>query len=99
MPQFKSDSGYNSESGSMNDLPLFHSLHALRVELLDGSHHAGGTPGRVHGLVVDPALVNLAESALPEHRLRPEVLGGVLEFHKGVDSDVGRVENLALIWR
>lgn len=61
----------------MDDLPLLQALDALRVELLDGDDDAGVALGRVERALVDPALVDPAEAALPEHHLRLEPARGL----------------------
>jgi hypothetical protein len=56
--------------GWMDHLPLLQAPEALRVELLDGDDDAGVALGWIERALVDPALVDRAEAALPEHHLR-----------------------------
>ena len=78
-------------------LPLLHALHALRVELLDGDHHADAGARRVHGLLVDPALVHPPEPALAQNRVRPEVARRGPELREGEDAEVGRLQDPPLL--
>ncbi|CAA7401868.1 unnamed protein product [Spirodela intermedia] len=72
---------------SRKNQPLLVPLEALRVELLDGDHHAGAGLRRAEGVLVDPALEDGAESSFSEEAVRAEVPGGAAELVED-DCDV-----------
>lgn len=72
-------------------------MEALRVELLDGDHHAGAGLGRIQRLLIHPSLVHPPEPTLAEHAIRAEAPGGAPELREGEDPQVGHLQDPPLL--
>lgn len=72
------------ETFQLSYLPLFKSLHALRVQLFYGNNHSSANFSWSKSLLIDPAFEYRPKTADPQNRIRLEISCGSLEIRKTI---------------